>query len=104
MRRVEVELRKVGTLVTGVTKFDQGKNRGIFGDLLDQVSDYSQTVIGSKKISVDYELWIPEDIDLTIENKFGDIYLASLTGPVSIDLSHGDLRANKVSNKLSLKS
>jgi len=103
MRRVDLVLRKTGTTVSGTTKFDQGKSRGIFANLIDQVTDYSKSVIGGKKVSVDYEIWIPDEVDISIENKFGDIYLSSLSGRVSIDLSHGDLRGNRIEKKIILK-
>ncbi len=103
MRRVDVDLRKIGTIVSGATKFDQGKSRGILADLVDQVTDYSKSVIGGNRVSVDYEIWVPEEVDISIDNKFGDIYLSTLAGVVSIDLSHGDLRGNKISNELMLK-
>ncbi len=102
MRRVDIDLRQIGSIVSGVTKFDVGR-RGVFGEFLDQVNDYSKSVIGGKRITVDYEVWLPQELDLSIENKFGDIYLSSLDGKVSIDLSHGDLRGNKISNELMLK-
>ncbi len=102
IRRVDVDIRQVGSIISAVTEFDQERGRGFFGELLDQVSDYSQNVIGGKKITVDYEVWLPMELEINIENKFGDVYLADLNGPVSIDLSHGDLRANQIRDHLIL--
>ncbi len=102
MRRVDVELRKIGNLITGFTSFDQGRSRGFFGELMSQVSDVSQTMLGSKKISVDYEIWLPADMPLTIENKFGDVYMANMTNQVNLDLSHGDLRGNEITGSFNL--
>lgn len=102
MRRVELNLRKIGSIVSGTTTFDRSR-KGFLGELLDQVEDYSKSVVGGGKITVDYELWVPENASVTIENKFGDVYLADLHGLVSIDLSHGDLRANKITDQLILK-
>lgn len=100
LSRVDIDIRQIGNLISGTTKLDQGKSRGLLGDLLDQVNDYSQSMIGGKKIKIDYEIWLPEEVDISIENKFGDVYLSTLSGNVSIDLSHGDLRGNKITSDL----
>lgn len=102
MRRVELEFRKIGDIISGVTNFDRGRT-GLFGNLLNQVEDYSKSIVGGSRITVDYELWVPVKATLTLENKFGDIYLADLDGKVTIDLSHGDLRANSIGDELSLR-
>ena len=104
MDRVDIELRQIGNLVTGITSFDQKRSKGFFGELLDQVSDYSQTMIGSsKKLSVDFEVWMPADLPITVENKFGDVYLANFTDNISVDVSHGDIRGNEILGNLNLK-
>lgn len=102
MRRVEIEMRKIGNIITSVTHFDRGRT-GLFGDLLSQVEDAGKSIVGGSKITVDYEVWLPEDADLSLENKFGDIYLVDLKGNVDIDLSHGDLRGNTIDKELALK-
>jgi hypothetical protein len=101
MRRVDLEIRKIGSVVSGVTNFDRGRT-GIFGDLISQVEDYSKSVVGGSKITVDYEVWIPEDANISIDNKFGNIYLADLKGEAEVNLSHGDLRANRIDHQLEL--
>lgn len=101
--RVEVTLRKVGSLIAGVTKVDQGKGRSVFGDLVTQVEDISKTVLGSNRLAINYEVWIPAYLAIDLENKFGDIYLDNLNGKVAINLNQGDLRANRIESVLILK-
>jgi hypothetical protein len=103
IRRVDVQLRRVGSMVTGVTKFDQGKTKGIFGELLAELEDVSKTIVGNSKLTVNYELWMPSELELKIENKFGDIYIGQINGDMNIDLSHGDLRGDRFGGKLNLQ-
>jgi len=101
--RVEVTIRKVGGLIAGVTKVDQGKGRSVFGDLVTQVEDISKSVLGSNRLAINYEVWIPEYLTIDLDNKFGDIYLDNLKGKVAINLNQGDLRANRIESDLILK-
>lgn len=102
IRRAEIEIRRVGSIVTGATKFDQGKTRGIFGDLLADIEDVSKSLVGNSKLTVDYEVWMPANLDVNIDNKFGDIYIGQISGDMNIDLSHGDLRGDHFSGRLTL--
>lgn len=98
MDRVDVRFRKVGSIISAVTQVSSGG--GLLGNLMNEV----EGVVGpNQKLQVNYEIWLPENVDLSIENKFGDIYLSDLTGNVDINLSHGDLKGNLVSKSLSLK-
>jgi hypothetical protein len=51
---------------------------------------------------IEFEIYIPAYSNLTIENKFGDIYLDEMFGELSVDLSYGNLRANNLSNNSSV--
>jgi len=101
MSRVNVRMRKVGQLVTADTEIEQGG--GSFKDFLGGVEDYSKALFGKQKLTVNYEIWLPENIDLSIGNKYGDVYLASLTGGVELTLAHGDLRANRIEGRLDME-
>ncbi len=98
--KVSVDFRKVGDVVLAETTFDQSP--GFFGSLLTDVEDYSKNLFGSTKVSVDFEVWMPKKMDLHIENKYGNVFLSSLTGFVTIDLSHGDLKANRLEKEFNL--
>ncbi|WP_425390011.1 hypothetical protein [Ekhidna sp.] len=97
MSRVDVRFRKVGSVISAVTEISSGS--GFFGSVLSEV----EGVMGSNKLKVDYEVWIPKDVMLSIENKYGDLYMANLDGRVDLDISHGDIKANDLSKTLTLK-
>ena len=64
------------------------------------VSDLTGTIFsGSTKTKIDYTVYIPAKANLSIRNKFGNIYTTDHTGPLEIDLSNGDLKAHYLSGK-----
>ncbi|MEQ9468809.1 MAG: hypothetical protein RLN88_15475 [Ekhidna sp.] len=97
MSRVDVRFRKVGSVISAVTEI--GSSGGILGNVLSEV----EGVVGSNKLQVDYQVWLPQDVMLSVENKFGDVYLTSLDGKVDLDISHGDIKANDFTKSLNLK-
>lgn len=73
-------------------------------DLLNEIKGVlSLEQNNSKMVNVDYKVWIPANLDLVIDNKFGDIYLPDLEGEISIDHSYGKLLAHDFSNKIDFK-
>ena len=101
MNRVRVSMRKVGQLVTADTEIE--RSGGSFKDLIGGVEDYSKALFGNQKLTVNYEVWLPENIDLSIGNKYGNVYLATLSGNVEVTLAHGDLKANRIEGKLDME-
>ena len=97
MSRVDVKFRRVGSVVSAVTEI--GNSSGFFGNVLNEVGG----AIGNNKLKVDYQVWLPKDVMLSVENKFGDLYMASLDGRVDIDVSHGDIKGQNLSSSLNLK-
>jgi hypothetical protein len=98
MDRVDVRFRQVGSIISAVTKVTS--TGGILGNLMNEV----EGVVGpNNKLSVDYQVWLPENVDLSVENKFGDVYLADLSGKIDLNVSHGDIKANHIEENMNLK-
>lgn len=53
-------------------------------------------------VAIDYQVWLPDNRDLRIENKFGDILIGDYSGPLDINLSNGKLRTKALRGKLTL--
>lgn len=100
MNRTEVSMRKVGQLISVETKIERS---GGLGTLLGDVEDYSKQLFGNQSLQVDLEVWLPMDIDLSIENKYGDIFLSSLNGEIDVTLAHGDIRGNRIEGHLDME-
>ncbi len=56
----------------------------------------------SDKFEISYHVFIPESINVDLENKFGSIFLASITGNAEISLKYGKLRLDGVGGDLVL--
>lgn len=97
MSRVDVKFRKVGSVISAITEI--GSSGGFFGNVLKEV----EGVMGNNKLKVDYQVWIPKDVMLSVENKFGDLYMTSLDGRVDLDISHGDIKAGDLASSLNLR-
>lgn len=97
LERVNIKFRQVGSVISAVTEVDSGK--GFLSGVLSEV----EGVIGNNKLQVDYEIWLPENVTLSVENKYGDVYLADLSGKVDLNVSHGDIKANNMSESMNLK-
>jgi hypothetical protein len=97
MDKVRVAMRKSDHLLSIETLITTSSG---FGDVL---GDYSRRLLGKQRLSVNYELWMPHDLHLSLNNRYGNIYLASLSGPVEITLAHGDLRGNNLEGRLDVE-
>ncbi len=47
-------------------------------------------------IQIDYMIHMPEKIALSLDNRFGDIYIENVQGPAEIDLSYGSMEAKSM--------
>lgn len=101
MRRIDVDLRKIGNLIAAQTEVE--KKGGMLSELVGEVSDVSNSLFSNQKFTVDYEIWMPAEVAITIDNRYGNVYLAQLEGPVDLTLAHGDIRGNRIDNQIDLK-
>jgi len=53
---------------------------------------------GKSSMKIDYLVYMPVGINLTLENKFGDIFINEIMGKTKIDLGYGNLEINKLGN------
>jgi hypothetical protein len=67
------------------------------GRLASELKSISNTIKGSnKRVEINYLLFVPRQMDVVLNNKFGDIYMDDLEGQVDIQLSNGVLKANRL--------
>lgn len=90
--RVSVDVHYFGGFVTAKTVLD--RNSGFFKERWNTLVDDSKTLTNRNKITIDYELYVPEGSTLNLENKFGDVYIGGSLGSAKIVLAHGDLKAH----------
>ena len=95
LNRVSFDFNQVSSYVILETVLD--RKSGLFKDLLNNIGDYSKTLLSKDRLDVDYELYIPENAGLKIDNKFGDVYLGDLKNRCEINVSNGNLKASDLS-------
>ncbi|MCK4919766.1 MAG: hypothetical protein KAS71_01895 [Bacteroidales bacterium] len=85
--------------VTAISNFG-GNGNQIFAEL----RSLSETLIpGKNTIEVNYNIYCPESVNLSIINKFGDIYIDDLRGEIDINLSNGDMKINSISGESNIE-
>ena len=89
--RVEIDMDKTGQYIVLETVFDRSSN--YFMEFWNSLSDNSRAILSKSKIEVNYEVFMPAHMPLELDNKFGDVFLDDLYGPVNLSLSHGNLKA-----------
>lgn len=60
-------------------------------------------VFDNQSVRVDYKIWMPEDVELEIENKFGDVTLEKCSNKLKMDIAHGNFKAQKLEDAKSIK-
>ncbi len=80
LSKMSVDLRKENNTIIART-------------ILNNESGVSQ----GSRFAVDYTVYVPKWINLTLVNKFGNIHIDEISGLVNIELKHGDLRINNLS-------
>lgn len=85
---IDFDFRSTAYYVIAQTVF-QGQNT-----FWTEMTDMASTIFsGSTNTRIDYTVYYPENNDIKIENKFGNIYTTEHAGKVDITLSNGDMKA-----------
>ncbi len=101
INRVRFSVEKSEGYVVCKTIYGQ---QGELGKLVDEIDRVGKMLFNNyHKVTINYEVFLPAKTDLVVSNKFGDIYMPSWTGDLSLDLSYGDLRARKIKNAKRIK-
>ena len=88
---IKFDIINTGNYVTAKTVFASDK-----GALFSEIINIRESSFGpDDETKIDYVVYVPKNCNLTLTNKFGDIYTADLSGRTIIDLSHGDLKAGE---------
>jgi hypothetical protein len=89
---VNIDFTSTPYYVTASTDFGSTSNQ-IFTELRN-LSD--ALIPGKNSIEINYTIYCPESINLSIINKFGDIYIDDIRGEIKISLSNGDMKINSI--------
>ncbi len=65
-------------------------------------SDLKEIIPSKNQVKIDYTVHVPPSMNITISNKYGDIYIDDMKGSVSVNLSNGDIKANSLKGESSI--
>ncbi len=74
------------------------------GSFWAELSDLANTVFsGNNKTQINYNIYLPRDMSVQLENKFGNIYCTDHDGKIKVTLSNGDFKANNLTGEADLE-
>lgn len=89
---IDISFTESNHFITAVSDFGNDK-----GQLLSELKSLSDAVLGgNNNIEVNYTVYCPTNTNLSLINKFGDIFIDDLQGEIKISLSNGDLKINSL--------
>ncbi len=113
--QIRVEEKKLSKLEKAIDaiKFDFTHNQHflIVKTIVDQnmsglgkeILKFKETILQSDgNMQIDYTVWLPENNELKVDNKFGDIFIGDYRGDVELNLSNGNLKSHDFEGKLEL--
>ena len=84
-------------------EFEEGNNRVRATTMLESNTGWTSWFnVGKVNIDIHYQVSVPVDVFLQLENKFGDIYVETTNRDIDIDLSYGGIRLGDINGKLNL--
>jgi hypothetical protein len=94
--RVEIEFVNNRDYVLIETILD--RKSGFFAELWNNIGDYSKTLLSKNQLEINYTVFVPETADVSIMNRYGDVFTNTLQGEFKCNLAHGNLRADVIEN------
>lgn len=83
---INVIFNQTGNRIEAITEID------------DKFSKWNTFSFGDDKkdFSIDYKVYIPKDIELDLENKYGSVFINEIAGYSKISVKYGNLKVNKL--------
>ena len=89
---IRIDMEEAGPVLTAETRFDQS-----IAMLLESFKDLTKNIIDyNSKVKINYFINAPVFIDIKVDNQFGDVLMENNTGEVSVNLSNGSFKANRL--------
>ncbi len=96
---IRFDFNASGYYVTASTDFGTTGSQ-IFTELKN-ISD--NLITGKNSIQINYTIYCPQQVNLSLINKFGDIYMDDISGRVKVSLSNGDIRINSIEGEAQIE-
>ncbi|WP_161436601.1 hypothetical protein [Poritiphilus flavus] len=89
--RIQPEIKTAGDFVS-ITSEIREKNQGVIARYFNKANPFS---FDKSNIQIDYTIYLPENAELEISNKFGDLIIEDWSGKLNSDVQHGDVWLNR---------
>lgn len=99
MSEINFELTQSGHYVVINTIIGDSKNM-LVGELMKLKESIG---VGESTVEINMHVKLPDNLDLRIKNKFGNVYIDDYKGDLTLDLSNGKLKAHDLTGYVSLK-
>jgi len=83
---INVEFSQDGDIVKAITTFNEEFSR----------ANRKAFQMSNDELSIDYTIKMPKNVDVQIENKFGDIYINELNSHLAVELKYGNIKIDKL--------
>ena len=100
IERVSFDHTNSGRFLKFETIFD--RQSGSFKEFWNNLGDYSKVLINKNNLNIDFKVYLPENANIYLENKFGDVYMNEFSGRSKIVLSQGDIKISNQTGQLNL--
>ncbi|TAF32638.1 MAG: hypothetical protein EAZ57_08050 [Cytophagales bacterium] len=101
LKSVDVDYTYASNYLTAVSIYD--KSEGVVMEFFNKMLDQAKAIINKQTLQVDYILYVPQQAQIDVENKYGDVILDDHKARTSIELSHGNLRAGNLSGDANIR-
>lgn len=92
MDNIDFDFTSTDYYVIAETEFGRRYN-----SFFESIKDLAESLIPSDNVvSIDYTVQVPKDLELKINNKYGDVYIDDHAGDLRLTLSNGDLKVNEL--------
>lgn len=75
-----------------------------FGSSFSKIRTSMIKLVNDQYVAVNYIVKLPKSMNITIENKFGNVIVENHEGRINLDLQHGNLFANELAGELKVIS
>jgi hypothetical protein len=83
--QIKIQISQDGNEIKAITDIDDAFN-----------SRHGWFNSDNREMSINYTINMPASLDVTLKNKYGDIFINELSGKTEIYLKYGNLKANKI--------
>lgn len=100
MDEISFEISQSGHYVVINTQIGDSKNF-----LINEFTKFKENVgMGESQVEINMKIKLPNNLELRITNKFGNVYIDDYMGDLTIDMANGKLKANNLTGYVNLKS